>query len=73
MSGGRASFRDKASFPRSKAIRDSGKALLCVVLGREVWIPHSQIDFDSEVFDADENADGELVISQWIAEQKELA
>lgn len=55
------------------AIRDSGKALLCNIDGDEIWIPHSQVHDDSEVFDAEENAEGTLVITAWLAEQKGLA
>lgn len=66
------SFPDKASFDDVKAVYDSGEALKCVIDGAEVWIPHSQIDEDSEVRDADGNAEGTLVVSRWIAEKKGL-
>ncbi len=49
---------------------DSGLALLCEIDGEAVWIPHSQIDDDSEVFE--EGHHGNLVISAWLAEQKGL-
>lgn len=48
------------------------KALLCVIEDEEVWIPQSQIDDDSEVYDDGENSEGTLIISEWIAEQKGL-
>lgn len=38
----------------------------------EVWIPQSQIDDDSEVFNSHENSEGTLVISEWIATEKGL-
>ena len=62
------------SLGNATAKRDTGKALLVSVddLGRDVWIPLSQIHDNSEVFDADENATGELVVSQWFAEKENL-
>jgi hypothetical protein len=62
------------SLGQATAKRDTGKALLVFVdeLGRDVWIPLSQIHDDSEVFDADENSSGELVVSQWFAEKEKL-
>lgn len=44
------------------------KALLCVVEGKDEWVPKSQISDDSEVNAEDD--EGTLVVSQWIAEQK---
>ena len=56
----------------ARAMRDSGKALLCKIEGDvEAWIPKSQIDDDSEVYE--EGHEGTLVISLWIAEKKGLA
>jgi len=65
-------FLNKAEFEDVRAIRlsDSGAGLLCGINGKEVWIPVSQIDDDSEVFE--EGHEGKLVVSQWIAEQKGL-
>jgi hypothetical protein len=59
----------------AEAKRDSGKALLCSVddLGRDIWVPHSQIHEDSEVFDCDENKVGRLVVTRWFAEKEKLA
>lgn len=58
----------------AEAKRDTGKALLISVddLGRDIWVPHSQIHADSEVFDASENAVGHLVVTQWFAEKERL-
>ncbi len=50
--------------------KETEKALLCLIDGKELWIPKSQIDDDSEVFE--EGHYGTLIITQWIAEQKEL-
>jgi hypothetical protein len=56
----------------ARAIRDSGKALLCKIEEDvEVWIPKSQIDDDSEVYE--EGHEGTLVIPLWLAEKKDLA
>lgn len=56
----------------ARAIRDSGKALLCKIEEDvEVWIPKSQIHDDSEVYE--EGHEGTLVIPLWLAEAKDLA
>lgn len=52
--------------------RATPKALLVEIDGDEHWIPKSQIHDDSEVYDADENSEGTLVITEWIAKQKGL-
>ena len=56
-----------------KAIRATEKALLVEYEGEEIWIPQSEIDDESEVFDADDNSEGDLVIPLWLAEKKGLA
>lgn len=66
-------MKDTIDFSDVTALFDSGKALKCLIDGEEYWIPHSQISDDSEVFDAGDNAEGTLVISLWLAEQKGLA
>jgi hypothetical protein len=39
--------------------------------GNEVWIPNSQIDDDSEIWeDSELKEEGKLVISEWLATQK---
>ena len=38
--------------------------------GKEVWIPQSQVDDASEVYSVGD--EGTLVITEWIAMQKEL-
>ena len=63
------------SLGTAHAQRDTGKALLveCEDLGDTIWVPHSCIHDDSEVFDADNNADGELVVLEWWARKEGLA
>ena len=57
-----------------KAVRDSGKALLVkLATGEEKWIPKSVIHDDSEVYDAGENAEGEVVVQEWWAEKEGLS
>ena len=46
------------------------KALLCTIDGEDYWIPTSQIHDDSEVYEEDH--EGTLVVSEWIAKQKGL-
>lgn len=53
-----------------KSIRGSDKAILCEIDGEEVWIPQSQIDEDSEVWESGQ--EGTLVITAWLAKQKGL-
>ena len=53
-----------------EAKKETEKAILCDIDGKEMWIPKSQIDDDSEVFE--EGHYGTLIITDWIAEQKEL-
>lgn len=64
----------KVSLGDGKAVRDSGKALLVkLATGEEKWIPKSVIHDDSEVYDAEENAEGEVVVKEWWAEENGLA
>ncbi len=51
-------------------LRESEKAILCVVDGEEYWIPKSQIHDDSEVYE--DGTEGTLVVSEWIAREKNL-
>lgn len=64
------------SLGTAKAIHDTGKALRVRLEDhedRELWIPHSVIHEDSEVFDGDDNAEGELFVKNWFAEKEGLA
>ena len=58
----------------ARAIRFSQKAMLVWLKEqkRDVWVPHSQVHDDSEVYDK-ENTEGELVVSAWFAEKEGLA
>lgn len=57
-------------FQDVRCLRETDKAILVEIDETEYWIPKSQIDQDSEVFeDMDE---GELVITEWIAIEKKL-
>jgi hypothetical protein len=48
--------------------RATDKALLCVIDGKDEWVPKSQISDDSEVYEAGHY--GSLVVTEWLAEQK---
>lgn len=64
-------FTHKAKFADARVIRATEKAILVAIDGAEYWIPQKCIDDESEIWkDGDE---GELVVSQWIAEEKGLA
>lgn len=49
-------------------LAESGKALLCVVEDEEVWVPKSQIDDDSEVYQKGHS--GTLIVSDWFANKQ---
>jgi hypothetical protein len=51
-------------------LHETDDALLVKVYDQEVWIPKSHIHNDSDVYEAD--TEGALIISEWIAEKKEL-
>lgn len=54
----------------AECIAATGDAILVIIDDEEYWIPKSHILDESEVW---KNGDeGTLVITQWIAEQKEL-
>jgi hypothetical protein len=61
---------ETASFPDVTVLRETDKALLCDIEGEEMWIPKSQIDDDSEVYE--DGTEGTLIITQWLAAQKGL-
>ena len=65
-------FREKVRIDDAECVAETDKALLVIVDDRKEWIPKSQVDDDSEVFDASKNSRGTLVISQWIAKQRRL-
>ena len=50
--------------------RETDKAIRVKIDGEEYWIPKSQISEDSEVFK--DESEGTLIITEWIAEKKEL-
>lgn len=61
---------DTVSIPDVECIRDTGKALLCRINGRDVWVPQSVIHDDSEVYGL--GHEGKLVIAGWFAEKEKL-
>ena len=57
--------------PGTEVLRETDKALLIRFSNdQELWIPQSQLHEDSEVFEMGHA--GDLIISRWIAELKEL-
>jgi hypothetical protein len=62
--------KETVSFNSVSVIRKSDAALFCLIDGERVWIPFSQIDDDSEVYD--EDTEGQLIVTEWIAIQKGL-
>ncbi len=61
---------DTATFEDVKAVRDSGKALLCLIEGTGVWIPKSLIEDDSEVYRKGD--EGTLIVPEWFAVKEGL-
>lgn len=62
----------KAEFDKCEGIAETDDAVLVEIpeFGREVWIPKSQIDDDSEVYKKDTT--GTLIITEWLAIKKNL-
>ena len=61
-------FHDKFRIEGVVAIRQTAAALLIDLGEDEIWIPQSQIDDDSEVWQ--QGDEGDLVVSAWFARQK---
>ena len=61
-----------ASFDNVVCKKATDKALLVVIEDEDYWIPLSHVHDDSEVYDDADHADGKLVVSEWIAQQKGL-
>lgn len=62
--------REPVSIDDVECLKETDKALLCLIDGEEIWIPKSQIDEESEVYE--EGQTGLLVITRWLAEQNGL-
>jgi len=62
--------REMVEFGDVLCKHETTDALLCEIDGEKVWIPKSQIGDDSEVCKPDDR--GNLVITEWIALEKEL-
>lgn len=56
----------------ARCIKQTDKAILVDIEGTEMWFPSSHVSADSEVFDDEENAEGKLVVSEWIAKERGL-
>lgn len=59
------------SFPNVEVVKESPKALLVIIDDVEHWIPKSQIDEDSEVWN-DKTGGGTLIVTEWLAKEKKL-
>jgi len=58
------------SFSNVHCKAETSKALLCIIGELEIWIPTSQIADDSEV--SMKGDYGILMVTRWIAQQKDL-
>lgn len=56
----------------AECVKQTGKALLIEAPEFEEpeWVPQSQIDDDSDVFDDQEHASGTLVVTFWFAQRR---
>ena len=63
---------EPVEFECAECRRETAMALLVCIDGREVWVPKSVVHDDSEVFDADDNATGTLVVKEWWATKERL-
>lgn len=65
---------DGVNLGLAQAIAETEKALRVQLESEDSprWIPKSQIHDDSEVYDADKNATGDLVVTRWFAEKEGL-
>jgi hypothetical protein len=62
---------DEVTFEDCTVLRETEKAILVEMEdGEEIWFPQSQISANSELWRAGQS--GALVVSKWIAIQKEL-
>lgn len=59
---------DPVEIEEVTVVRETEKALLCKIEGVEHWIPKSQINDDSEVYE--EGGEGTLIIPRWLADEK---
>lgn len=53
-----------------QALSESPRAVLVYAMGREHWIPKSQIHDASEVYER--NQHGNMIITKWIAKERGL-
>lgn len=60
------------TFEDVKCLHETDGAILVEVDGEKVWIPKVCVHDDSEVFDAEDNSTGKLVVTERIALQKGL-
>ncbi len=63
-------MRDRVYFEDVTCVAQSERAIRVQIDDKEHWIPISQIDEESDV--KVEGDEGRLVVTKWIAEQKEL-
>ncbi len=65
---------DAESLGQGQCVRQTDRAILVALeSGEEKWIPSSVVHDDSEVYDANDNATGEVVVQRWWAEKEGLA
>jgi hypothetical protein len=54
-----------------ECVKETERALLCIIDGNEFWVPKSVVDDDSEVYAV--GHEGKLVVHEWFAEKEGLA
>ena len=65
------SDKEPVTLLRTKCLRETEKAILVELNdGQELWVPKSQVDDDSEVYQKGDT--GSLVITAWFASREGL-
>lgn len=65
---------ESVNLGQARALRQTDKALLVQLDSEDEprWVPQSQIHDDSDVYDADRNATGLLIVTKWWADKAGL-
>lgn len=59
------------TFKGARCTAETRKAILVQIDDEEYWIPKSQVEDDSEVYQSGD--EGELVVTSWFAEKEGLS
>jgi hypothetical protein len=57
-------------FDNVTCVKETAKAIACIIDGRTMWVPKAVVDDDSSVFE--EGQSGKLVLKSWWVEKEGL-